>query len=254
MSLCPCLDFIYAARSSPAKHADSAPLSPSRLPFPYRTPFPPRKLTCTQFFLGEIRSRSLIPPLFSDLPVGQAEDATVEDVPQINEIYNHSIEHHTANWESEPIDLCARRAWFLDLVGKGYPVFVLRDLEPGRQNGRIMCVGSLGPFNTKSGYSRTVENSIYCSPEYTGRGLGKVMLRALIDWAERHGMHTMIAGIGSETVASLKLHEKFGFVEVARMREVGYKFGSWQDLVYMQLMLDGGDRRAGKSDPRSRSG
>lgn len=111
---------------------------------------------------------------------------------------------------------------------------VLRDHQA---EGQIMCLGSLGPFNPKSGYSKTVEDMIYCHPSYTSLGLGSIMLGALIRWARERGMHTMIAAIGSETTASLRLHEKFGFRETGRLREVGWKAGRWQDLIFMQLML-----------------
>lgn len=47
----------------------------------------------------------------------------------------------------------------------------------------------------------------------------------------------MIAGIEAENAASIGLHERCGFREVARMPEVGFKFGRWLDLVLMQKLL-----------------
>jgi phosphinothricin acetyltransferase len=154
----------------------------------------------------------------------------------------------------------ARRAWYDGLVGIGYPILVVRDSgDKGtrsgetaegneKEDGGILCVGSLGPFNLKSGYSLTVENSIYCHPNATGFGLGTLMLGHLIDWAKERGMHTMIAAIGAESGGSLRLHEKFGFEVVGRLGQVGKKFGRWQDLVYMQRMLQ--DEREDKDQNR----
>jgi phosphinothricin acetyltransferase len=154
----------------------------------------------------------------------------------------------------------ARRAWYDGLVGIGYPILVVRDSgDKGTRSGEtaegdekddggILCVGSLGPFNLKSGYSLTVENSIYCHPSSTGLGLGTLMLGHLIDWAKERGMHTMIAAIGAESGGSLRLHEKFGFEVVGRLGQVGKKFGRWQDLVYMQRMLQ--DEREDKDQNR----
>ena len=65
---------------------------------------------------------------------------------------------------------------------------------------------------------------------------------ALVDEARASGKHTMIAAIDGANVASIQFHERLGFVQVARMPEVGVKFGRWQDLVLMQLRLD--DRTA----------
>jgi L-amino acid N-acyltransferase YncA len=153
---------------------------------------------------------------------------------QINKIYNHSIETDVANWDHSPHPLEYRQAWFDDLKRQGMPILVAR----GRMDGRVLCVGNLGLFKTKTGFARTVENSIYCHEAFTGMGLGTAMLDALIIKAREMGMYTMIAGIGAETVGSMRLHERFGFVEVARLKRVGWKFDRWHDLVYMQLMLD----------------
>ena len=48
-----------------------------------------------------------------------------------------------------------------------------------------------------------------------------------------------MAGITSDNAVSLRLHEKLGFVEVAHIRQVGYKFGGWLDLKLLQIVLDG---------------
>jgi len=50
-------------------------------------------------------------------------------------------------------------------------------------------------------------------------------------------MHALIAGINSDNDASLKLHQNFGFTEVAHFKEVGYKFGRWLDLKFLELIL-----------------
>jgi phosphinothricin acetyltransferase len=60
----------------------------------------------------------------------------------------------------------------------------------------------------------------------------------LIDRARAAGKHVMIAGVDAENEASIRFHERLGFERVARFKEVGYKFGRWLDLVFLQLMLD----------------
>lgn len=60
----------------------------------------------------------------------------------------------------------------------------------------------------------------------------------LIGAANQLQMHTIIAGIDATNQASLKLHRHFGFEEVAYFKQVGYKFGRWLDLKFLQLMLD----------------
>lgn len=170
-------------------------------------------------------------------------EAVPSDLPEISEIYNYSILTEAANWELEPNDLAYRTKWFNDLKQQGFPILVAKKVghsnrEDGIQDGKVLGVASLGPFNTKAGYSQTVSNAIYCEKSARGMGVGRSLLEVLIVKARESGMHTMIAGIGLESKASVGLHEKLGFVEVARIKQVAFKFGRWQDLVYMQLMLN----------------
>jgi phosphinothricin acetyltransferase len=82
-----------------------------------------------------------------------------------------------------------------------------------------------------------VEHSIYVHKDYQGRGIGKKLLEALITAAKEGGYHTMIAGIDASNQKSCDFHAKFGFVEAGRIKEVGYKFDKWLDLVFMQLIF-----------------
>ena len=63
-------------------------------------------------------------------------------------------------------------------------------------------------------------------------------MEALIDEARRGGKHTMVAAVDGANEASIRFHQRLGFVEVARMPEIGAKFGRWQDLILLQLHLD----------------
>jgi L-amino acid N-acyltransferase YncA len=76
-----------------------------------------------------------------------------------------------------------------------------------------------------------------------GRGVGRALPTELAERALDAGMHVMIAAIDGHNDASIEFHRRLGFVEVARMPEVGHKFGRWLDLVLMQRVLDPGGRR-----------
>jgi L-amino acid N-acyltransferase len=82
-----------------------------------------------------------------------------------------------------------------------------------------------------------VENSVYLRPDHQRRGLGTLLLRDLVARATAAGHHTILAGVDAEQPASIALHAKLGFVRVALLKEVGYKFGRWRDVIYMQLVL-----------------
>jgi phosphinothricin acetyltransferase len=55
--------------------------------------------------------------------------------------------------------------------------------------------------------------------------------------AREHGHHTVVALISADKAGSVALHEQFGFTRVAQLREVGYKFDTWLDVAFLQLML-----------------
>lgn len=107
--------------------------------------------------------------------------------------------------------------------------------------GEVVGVAAFGWFRDVvkwPGYRFTVENTIHVRQDRWGSGVGEVLMRALIDQAREAGLHTMIAAIDSANEASIGFHERLGFIEVARMPEVGTKFGRWLDLVLLQIRLD----------------
>ena len=157
--------------------------------------------------------------------------ATEDDLPAILEIYNDVIIHTTAVYDYEPHTLEMRRQWFITKKEQGFPVFVAADDE------KIVGLSSIGPFRAWAAYKYSVENSVYVSADSRGRGIGKLLIPPLIVVARELGLHTIIAGIDAANEASLKLHEHFGFKEVAHFREVGYKFDRWLDLKFLQLVL-----------------
>jgi L-amino acid N-acyltransferase YncA len=124
-----------------------------------------------------------------------------------------------------------RREQFAETLLLGYPVFAAED-----STGVIGFIEA-GPFRPWSGYATTCEHSIHVHRGARGRGIGSHLL-ALMEGALRaRGSHVMVAGIDSSNDGSLRFHARAGFVEVARMPEVGSLRGSWRDLVLVQKVL-----------------
>lgn len=157
--------------------------------------------------------------------------AVENDLPEILEIYNDVILHTTAVYDYEPHTIEMRREWFRTKREQGFPVFVATD------NGEIIGLSSIGPFRAWAAYKFSVENSVYVARNWRGKGIGKSLMPPLIQSCRELGLHTMIAGIDASNEASIKLHEHFGFREVAHFKEVGYKFNRWLDLKFLQLMM-----------------
>ena len=78
---------------------------------------------------------------------------------------------------------------------------------------------------------------MYVDSSIHRRGVGRALMKDLISRARAAGHHSIIAGIDAEQSPSLALHESLGFVRVGHLRGVGFKFGRWLDVIYMQLML-----------------
>lgn len=158
-------------------------------------------------------------------------EATVNDLPQILAIYNDIIATTTAVYYDEPHTLQMRRQWYDDRIANGFPVFV------AEEDGVILGMSTIGPFRVPTGYRYTVENTVHVAAAARGRGVGKLLMPPIIEAARNKGMHAIIAGIDAANEVSLHLHQKFGFVEVAHFKEVGFKFGRWLDLKFLELVL-----------------
>jgi len=163
------------------------------------------------------------------MPEFTIRPATPADLPAINEIYNHYVLHSTCTYQEEPSTAAEREVW-LAAHSPAHPVTV------AEEGGRVVGWASLSPFHPRSAYRRTVENSVYVRHDCQGHGIGSALLADSIDRAKALGHHTIIAGIDREQATSIALHRKFGFEQVAHLREVGFKFGRWLDVVYMQKM------------------
>jgi L-amino acid N-acyltransferase YncA len=157
--------------------------------------------------------------------------ATETDLSQILAIYNDIIINTTAVWDHAPHTLEMRKQWFQTKQEQEYPVFV------AEESGKILGFSSIGPFRTWTGYKYTVENSVYVTTESRGKGIGKLLMSPLIEAAKTLKLHTIVAGIDADNTVSIELHKKFGFIEVAHFKEVGWKFDRWLDLKFLELIV-----------------
>jgi phosphinothricin acetyltransferase len=164
-------------------------------------------------------------------PSFAVREATAQDVPAILAIYNEVIATTTAVYRDDPADLEDRVAWWHDRQRQGYPVLVAAD------GGDVVGFASFGDFRNWPGYRFTVEHSVHVRADRRGEGVGHALMVALMDRAQRLGKHVMVAGVDAENAASLRFHQRLGFVPVAHLREVGFKFGRWLDLVFLQVIL-----------------
>ena len=163
-------------------------------------------------------------------------DASAGDAVAIAALYNATVATTTVQWTEEPDTVADREAWLDRQVARGFPVLVAED-----DTGEVVGFASYGDFRDSAkwpGYRFTVEHTIHVAERCWGRGVGRQLMEGLIARAVAAGLHRMVGGIDGDNDASIRFHERLGFVEVARMPQIGWKFGRWLDLVLMQLALD----------------
>jgi phosphinothricin acetyltransferase len=157
--------------------------------------------------------------------------ATREDVPAIWEIYNEAILTTIGTAEYVPVSLESRLKWFDDRVASDYPILVY-------EAERVVGYAVLSAWVPREGYRFTAESAVYVAESARGGGVATQLMTALVAEARLRGYRSLVARVATENTASLRVHERVGFVEIGRLPAVVYKFDRWIDIVMMQLRLD----------------
>lgn len=154
--------------------------------------------------------------------------ACLDDAKDIAAIYAPHVVEGTASYEAVPPDAAEMARRIASLMEQGYPYLA------AERDGRFLGYAYASGFRSRPGYRFTVENSIYIAPEAQGAGVGRALLRALIDICTRAGYRRMIAVIGDGgNDGSLGLHRALGFTHAATVPGLGVKHGRWLDWVMM---------------------
>jgi phosphinothricin acetyltransferase len=158
-----------------------------------------------------------------------------EDVAAIATIYAHHVMHGTGTFETEPptaADMAERRA---DVLSKNLPYLV------AERGGEILGFAYCNWFKPRPAYRYSAEDSIYLADSARGQGLGAKLLAALSEAAESVGVRKLIAVIGdSANGGSIGVHRAQGFSHVGVLKDCGWKFGEWRDVVLMEKVLGEG--------------
>ena len=103
--------------------------------------------------------------------------------------------------------------------------------------GSISGYACTTPFKAKPAYGTSVESSVYVHPEAGRQGIGRRLYEALLPALGEHGVHRAYAGIALPNDASVRLHEHFGFKQVAHFHEVGYKFDRFWNVIWLERSI-----------------
>lgn len=158
-----------------------------------------------------------------------------EDITAITAIYAHHVLHGTGTFETEPpspAEMASRRA---DVLARNLPYLV------AEEDGEVLGFAYCNWFKPRPAYRFSAEDSIYVSESARGKGLGAKLLAALSQAAEAAGVRKLIAVIGdSANAGSIGVHRSQGFTHVGVLKDCGWKFGEWRDVVLMEKVLGEG--------------
>jgi L-amino acid N-acyltransferase len=151
----------------------------------------------------------------------------------ILDIFNEAIINSTALYDYKPRAPESMVAWFATKQANAFPVVGVVDAS-----GKLLGFASYGTFRAWPAYKYSVEHSVYIHKDHRGKGLGKLLMEALIERAKQQGKHIMVGGIDVANTASIALHMRLGFKHSGTIEQAAFKFGRWLDLGFYQLILN----------------
>ncbi len=165
----------------------------------------------------------------------QIRNATEADIPAITAIYAREVETGIATFEETPPTPAEMAGRLAKIVAQGLPYIV------AARDDRVLGYAYAGIFHPRAAYRYTLEDTVYIDPAAHRQGIGRALLANLIDRCEALGCRQMIALISSvPDSASLALHSAMGFRTIGIAEAVGFKFGRWIDIAYMQRPIGAG--------------
>lgn len=166
--------------------------------------------------------------------------AVSADLARVTEIYNHYVVNSPVTFDVEPYTVERRTPWFEQFAPTGrYRLLVAeqRAQDGGEEAGRIVGYAGTTRFRPKAAYETTVETTIYCAPEATGKGLGRRLYSELFAVIADEDINRIVAGYAIPNSASVALHASFAFKQIGIFSEVGRKFGRYWDVAWMERGL-----------------
>lgn len=154
----------------------------------------------------------------------------INDAQELLDIYNYYVINTTANFDIEPLSL-ETFTNKLNQIIPNYPYIVYEE------NNEILGYAYGSRFRPRAAYNYVAESTVYVKHEAHGKQIGTKLYTELIRILKETDLHTVLGVLTIPNEASIKLHEKLGFEQVANLKEVGKKFGEWQNVGIWQLKL-----------------
>lgn len=155
----------------------------------------------------------------------------LQDTKEITDIYNEYVLHSVATFETVPLHEKEMQQRIVQ-ISSSYP-YLVYELD-----NKIAGYCYAHAWKERAAYKYTLETTVYLSPQYVGKGIGKLLMQSLIEECRKGGYRALIACITEGNEASHSLHLKLGFQQVSRFEKVGLKSGCWLDVLDYELLLE----------------
>lgn len=152
----------------------------------------------------------------------------IEDAQQLVDIYNYYVLNTIVTFDDVPFTVTAFNEK-IESIYKKFPFYVFEE------DNKILGYAYASKWREKPAYKHTVESTVYLHHEALGKQIGSKLYTALLKELKTQNYHVIIGGLTLPNEVSVRLHEKFGFKQVAHFKEVGLKFDKWLDVGFWQL-------------------
>lgn len=158
-------------------------------------------------------------------------DVQADDAAQVCRIYNHYVQNTIITFEEEPVSGAQMRTRMAEVQSLGLPWIVQEEA------GVVVGYAYASKWKARSAYRHSAESTVYVDKERVGGGIGSALYEELLTRLRKASVHVVVGGIALPNEASVHLHEKCGFHQIAHFEQIGFKFGRWIDVGYWQLFL-----------------
>lgn len=156
------------------------------------------------------------------------------DLPRLTEIYNGYVRDTPITFDIEEWSVDRRREnWFAHYTERGRHQLLVAEM-----NGQVCGYATSSTFRPKEAYDTTVEATIYLDPEVKGRGIGRALYTRLFERLRTEDVRRALAGVTLPNPASIAIHERFGFTQVAHFTECGRKFDRYWDVIWLEKKME----------------
>jgi phosphinothricin acetyltransferase len=152
------------------------------------------------------------------------------DAAAIADIYRPAVTERPTSFELEAPDAAEMSARITRTLEK-FPWLV------AEEDGRVVGYAYAGAHRTRAAYQWSVEVSAYVGHDEQRRGIGSALYQALFRVLVLQGYQNAYAGITLPNAPSEGFHRRVGFTPVGIFRGIGFKFGQWWDVEWLERAL-----------------